>query len=319
MSSALVTGISGQDGGYLAEQLVSQGVLVHGVVRPGEPLPKHLLALAGGIVRHEVDLSDERSLRALLRDTEPTQVYNLVGVSSVALSWQQPALTAEVNGTFVARLLHLVWEEQARRGKQVRFVQASSAEIFAGAPSTPQDERTPVSPRSPYGASKAFAHHLVQAYRARGLHACNAVLFNHESPRRPRTFVTRKITSTVVAIAQGRATELVLGDLDVRRDWGWAPEYVDALVRMAAHDSADDYVLATGHSHSVRDFVAAAFTHAGVRDWERLVRSDPSFLRPTDAATLVGDPRKAADELGWVPQVTLTDLVGRMVDAEPAG
>ncbi len=313
--SALVTGITGQDGGYLAEQLVAEGTAVHGLVRPGEAPPEHLT----GVVLHEASLTDEDALRRVLRESAPDEVYNLAGLSSVALSWEQPALTAEVNGTFVARLLQLLWEEQERRGSSIAVVQASSAEVFAGATSSPQDERTPPSPRSPYGASKAFAHHLVQVFRARGLHASNAVLYNHESPRRPTAFVTRKITSTAAAIAEGRADELVLGNLDARRDWGWAPEYVRAMVLTARHASPDDYVVATGVSHSVRDFVAAAFARAGVQDWEPLVRSDPAFVRPVDAVELVGDPSKARQQLGWAPRVTFEELVGRMVEADLTG
>ena len=314
--TALVTGITGQDGGYLAEQLVAAGVRVHGTVRPGEAAPAHLAALGDGVVLHEVDLADDDALREVVRVAAPAEVYNLVGVSSVALSWQQPVLTAEVNGVFVARLLALLADEQERTGSAIRLVQASSAEIYAGAPTAPQDESTPVSPRSPYGASKAFAHALVQVFRARGLHASNAVLYNHESPRRPTTFVTRKITSTVAAIATGRACELVLGNLDARRDWGWAPEYVDALVRAARRDEPGDYVIATGTSHTVAEFVAAAFARVGVADWQSRVRVDEAYTRPADAVELVGRPDRARDLLGWRPTVDFTELVGRMVDAD---
>jgi GDPmannose 4,6-dehydratase len=310
--SALITGITGQDGGYLAEQLLTAGTVVHGLVRPGEDVSKHL----EGAQTHEVELSDEQGLREVLQACAPDEVYNLVGVSSVGLSWEQPALTADVNGTFVARLLQLAWEEQERRGRPLAFVQASSAEIFAGAICSPQDETTPVSPRSPYGASKAFAHHLVQVFRGRGLHASNAVLYNHESPRRSPAFVTRKITQTAAAIAAGRADELVLGNLDARRDWGWAPDYVDALVRTARHSVPDDYVIATGQGRTVREFAAAAFARAGVTDWEPLVRSDPAFVRPVDAVELVGDASKARATLGWAPRVPFEEVVGRMVDAD---
>jgi GDPmannose 4,6-dehydratase len=310
--SALITGITGQDGGYLAEQLTAEGASVHGLVRPGEDVPKHL----EGVRTHEVDLSDEQGLRRVLQACAPDEVYNLVGVSSVGLSWEQPTLTAEVNGTFVARLLQLAWQEQERRGRALAFVQASSAEIFAGATGSPQDETTPVRPRSPYGAAKAFAHHLVQVFRGRGLHASNAILYNHESPRRPATFVTRKITQTAAAIAAGRADELVLGNLEATRDWGWAPDYVDALVRAARHAVPDDYVIATGQGRTVRDFVATAFARAGVANWEPLVRSDRAFVRPVDAVELVGDASKARATLGWAPRVPFEEVVGRMVDAD---
>lgn len=316
MRAALVTGITGQDGGYLAEQLVAEGLRVHGTVRRAEPVPEHLAALGNAVVLHELDLVDDAALREVLRAAAPSEVYNLVGVSSVAMSWQEPVLTAEVNGVFVARLLQLLWEHRERTGDDVHVVQASSAEVFAGAQSAPQDESTPVSPRSPYGASKAFAHTLVQVFRARGLHASNGVLYNHESPRRPATFVTRKITSTAAAIAQGRASELVLGNLDARRDWGWAPEYVDALVRAARHDEPGDYVVATGRSHTVEEFVAAAFDRAGVQDWRSYVRVDQEFVRPVDAVELVGRADRARDVLGWAPTVGFTDLVGRMVEAD---
>lgn len=316
MRSALITGITGQDGGYLTEQLVGRGIDVHGLVRPGEPVPGHLSALGPAVELHEASLDDEDQLRAVVNGTSPDAVFNLVGLSSVALSWAEPVQAAQVNGVLVARLLQLLWERQERTGSIVRFVQASSAEIFAGAVSTPQNEHTPIMPRSPYGASKAFAHGLVQVYRARGLHASNAVLYNHESPRRPATFVTRKITSTVAAIAAGQADELVLGNLDARRDWGWAPEYVDAMVRMADAAQADDYVIGTGRSYSVRDFVNAAFASVGVVDWLRYVRVDPSFIRPADAIDLVADSSRAREQLQWSASVGLEQLVAWMVAAE---
>jgi GDPmannose 4,6-dehydratase len=316
MRSALVTGITGQDGGYLAEQLCGEGVTVHGILRNGERPPEHLTALGASLVLHELELDDEPELEQVVRAAAPDEVYNLAGVSSVALSWSQPTLTAHVNAMFVARLLELLLREQDRRGQAIRLVQASSAEIFAGTTLSPQDERTPVMPLSPYGASKAFAHHLVQVFRGRGVHAVNAVLYNHESPRRPPTFVTRKITSTVAAIARGEAAELVLGNLDARRDWGWAPEYVSGLVLAARAEQPDDWVLATGVAHSVADFVAAAFARVGVEDWSRLVRTDSDFRRPADAAELVGDASKARERLGWHPTVPFQELVGLMVDAE---
>lgn len=279
---------------------------MHGIVRHGEVLPQHL---PREVVLHEAELLDD-SLDEAFGAAAPDEVYNLAGLSSVALSWQEPVLTARVNGEAAARLLELA------RLSGARFLQASSAEIFAGSGVVPQDESTPLAPRSPYGASKAFAHQLVQVYRARGVHAVNAVLYNHESPRRPPTFVTRKITSAVAAIADGRTSELVLGSLDARRDWGWAPEYVEGMVRALRHESPEDFVLATGEAHSVEEFVAAAFAHVGVEDWQRHVRTDEAFVRPTDAPELVGVAAKAKELLGWVPQVRLPELVGRMVDAD---
>jgi GDPmannose 4,6-dehydratase len=313
--TALITGITGQDGGYLAEQLVGTGTSVHGLLRPGEQVPHHLRTLGDAVVMYELALDDDRALRHALELAAPDAVFNLAGLSSVAASWAEPVLAAQVNGVLVARLLQLLWERQERTGTSVSFVQASSAEIFAGATSSPQDETTPVSPRSPYGASKAFAHGLVQVFRARGLHASNAILYNHESPRRPTTFVTCKITATVAAIAEGRASELVLGNLDARRDWGWAPEYVDALVRMATAPKPGDYVVATGQAHSVADFVAAAFARVRIDDWERYVSTDAAFVRPVDAVELVGDASRARDVLGWQARTGLTEIVARMVDA----
>ena len=314
--TALITGVTGQDGGYLAEQLVAAGVSVHGVLRPGEASREHLRALSPGLELHELELEDQLALGRLLDVVDADAVFNLAGISSVGWSWSEPVLTSEVNGVFVARVLQALWERQERTGTQVRFVQASSAEIFAGATSSPQDETTPVCPGSPYGASKAFAHGLVQVFRGRGMHASNAILYNHESPRRPTSFVTRKITSTVAAIAAGRADALVLGNLDARRDWGWAPEYVDALVRMAEHGSGGDYVVATGVSHTVADFVDAAFARVGIDDWQHLVTTDPAFVRPVDAVELVGDPSRAKQVLGWEPTTGFAELVGRMVDAD---
>jgi len=308
--TALITGITGQDGGYLAEQLLADGVEVHGLVRHNEASPLHL----DGCVLHEVDVLAGDELGAAVTAVAPSEVYNLVGLTSVALSWEQPVLAADLNGVVVARLLEACWALPSA----VRVVQASSAEVFAGAASAPQDEATPLSPQSPYGASKAFAHHLVQVFRGRGMHCSNAILYNHESPRRPTTFVTRKITSTVAAISRGEATELVLGNLDARRDWGWAPEYVNALVRIARHDVADDWVIGTGVARTVAEFVEAAFARVGIDDWQSYARVDPQFVRPVDAVELAGNASKAREVLGWKPQVDFAELVGRMVDADLA-
>jgi GDPmannose 4,6-dehydratase len=269
-----------------------------------------------GVVLHQGDLTDDASLATVVARSQPDEVYNLAGISSVAFSWERPVLTADVTALGAARLLEQVWQLQERLGRPVRFVQASSAEIFGDAEIAPQDESTPLRPNSPYGASKAFAHQLVGVYRGRGLHAVSAILYNHESPRRPPTFVTRKITRAAARIALGLERELVLGNLDARRDWGWAPDYVDAMVRSARHEVANDYVVATGQAHSVRDFVAAAFARAGVADWERCIRVDQAFVRPSDAALQLGDATRARTELGWTPTVSFEDLVGRMVEAD---
>jgi GDPmannose 4,6-dehydratase len=309
---ALITGIGGQDGGYLAEALVASGVEVHGLARRGETTD--VGGRIGAATLHEGDLTDEDALRNAVRAADPDDVYHLAGVSSVAQSWEQPVRTADVTGLGTARLLEAVWQHQRSAGRGVRFLLASSAEIFGEPASWPQDEATPLSPTSPYGAAKAFAHHLVGVYRGRGLHAVATILYNHESPRRPTSFVTRKITHTVAQIASGRAEELVLGSLESRRDWGWAPDYVDAMVRALSHDEPQDFVVATGQEHSVADFVAAAFARAGIDDWQRHVRSDPAFVRPADPSLMVGDASRARRVLGWVPTVSFEELVGRMVD-----
>ena len=311
MSRAFVTGIGGQDGGYLAERLLAEGVEVHALAHDREPPPR-----VPGVELHTGDLTRIDDVRALLLHLAPDEVYNLAAISSVARSWDQPDLTALVNGAAAVALMESALQVQDKRGRQVRFVQASSAEIFGQPVASPQDESTPVRPVNPYGAAKAHAHLSAGVYRRRDLHAVSAVLYNHESPRRPATFVSRKITSTVAAIARGRAERLSLGNLDARRDWGWAPDYVDAMVRAARAAAPRDYVVATGVSHSVRDFAAAAFHHAGIDDWERLVDCDPGLVRPADPTELTGDATLARRELGWAPTVGFEELVGRMVDAD---
>lgn len=310
MTVALVTGVTGQDGSYLAERLLTEGVTVHGAVRPGDtggtaPPP--------GVHAHPVDLTDRAGLRSLVREVAPDEVYHLAGVSSVAQSWAEPERTAEVTGLAVATLLDAALASQEATGHAVRFVQASSAEIFGTPDRVPQDERTAIRPTNPYGAAKAYAHHLVGVYRARGLHAVGAVLFNHESPRRPATFVTRKITQGAARVARDGGV-ITLGNLEARRDWGWAPDYVDALVRAARHAEALDVVVATGETHSVRELAVTALRHAGVADPEAHLATDPAFVRPTDAAQLVGDPTRARTVLGWRPTRTFEQVVAAMVD-----
>jgi GDPmannose 4,6-dehydratase len=307
MSRAFVTGVGGQDGSYLAERLLADGVEVHALVLSSESAPD----VPAEVVRHVGDVRDVTGTRSLLADLRPSYVFNLAAVSSVAASWEAPLATSEVNGTAAVALM-----ESARLVGGVRFVQASSAEVFGSPAASPQDESTPLRPVNPYGAAKAYAHLAVGVQRARGEHVSSLLLYNHESPRRPVRFVTRKITSTVAAIARGEASELVLGNLDARRDWGWAPDYVDAMVRAAYAEVPGDYVVATGHSHSVRDFVAAAFAAAGVADWEGLVRTDPAFVRPADPTELVGDASLARERLGWAPTVAFDELVARMVAAD---
>ncbi|NKY09938.1 GDP-mannose 4,6-dehydratase [Cellulomonas hominis] len=313
MGGALVTGAAGQDGSFLLESLAADGVPVTALVRPGEGRALAALGLAELDVR-EVDLADLAGLRSTVADVRPQTLYHLGGLSSVASSWQQPATVAVVNGVATAALLEAVRALEDVEGRPVRFVLASSAEIFGSPETSPQSETTPVRPVNPYGASKAYAHQLVAAFRAQGVEASSCILYNHESHRRPESFVTRKITAGVARIVRGEAEVLALGNLDARRDWGWAPDYVRAMRLAAAHPVPDDFVVATGRAHSVRDLVEAAFLHAGVTDWEPLVRVDPGFARPTDAPELVGDASKARRELGWRPSVGFEEMVARMVD-----
>jgi GDPmannose 4,6-dehydratase len=314
MPIALITGISGQDGGYLADALLADGYDVHGLVRMPEPELDTLRERSPGVVIHPGDLGDATGLRALVAELGPDEIYSLGGISSVAASWEKPLLTAEVSGLAVGVLLEAAWAQQQRSGRVVRVLQASSAEIFGAAEQSPQTEETPIRPATPYGAAKAFAHHLVGVYRGRGLHASACILYNHESPRRPDTFVTRKITKAAAKIASGAQEVLTLGNLDVRRDWGWAPDYVDAMWRAVRHDRAGDYVIATGQARSVRDFVAAAFTYAGIPDWQAHLEVDESLVRPYDAHEQAGDASKAHSVLGWTPTVDFGEMVARMVD-----
>jgi GDPmannose 4,6-dehydratase len=311
MRRALVTGASGQDGSLLVELLAARGYEVHGTTRAVGA------RVAASVVLHEVDLR-VADLAALVAEVDPHEVYNLAAVSSVAQSWIQPQATAEINGLVVARLLAAVAEHESSGGRPVRFVQASSAEIFGEADRVPQDERTSIRPSNPYGAAKAYAHHLVGAYRAAGMFASSCILYNHESPRRPPTFVTRKITMAAAAIAAGRQDVLELGTLSARRDWGWAPDYVDALHRIAEADDPDDFIIATGRSHSVEDFVALAFARVGIEDWRSVVRTSADLQRPTDVPEQVGDARHAHEVLGWEPTVDFEQLVAAMVDADVA-
>jgi GDPmannose 4,6-dehydratase len=299
---ALITGVTGQDGWYLSELLLAHGYEVFGVVTADDPT-----AVPPGVTPLHGDLRQPESLIAALDKARPDEVYNLASVSSVALSWQEPELVADVNGVGAVRLL------AALRDSEVRFVQASSAEIF-GTAAPPQDESTPVAPTTPYGASKAFAHHAVAAYRQAGLHASSVILFNHESPRRPDTFVTRKITKAVAAIAAGSSEPLRLGSLDVRRDWGYAGDYAEAMTRIARHPEPTDFVIATGTSHTIADFAAAAFACVGIDDWQSHVVVDVELARQGDSHEQRGNAAKARSLLGWKPTVGFADIVRLMVD-----
>jgi GDPmannose 4,6-dehydratase len=308
MMRALVTGVTGQDGSYLAEALLGAGLEVHGIVRDEhEPVTP-------GVVGHRVDFAEPGGLAGAVEEVRPDVIYNLAAVSSVFRSWEEPTITARVNGLAVAELL-----AAARSlGGGIRFVQASSAEIFGSPEVAPQDEVTPVRPTSPYGAAKAYAHGLVGVYRGAGMHASSVILYNHESPRRPETFVTRKITAAAARISHGLQGRLTLGNLAARRDWGWAPDYVEALRLVAHADEPGDFVIATGVAHSVEDFVAIAFARAGIDDWRAHVDVDDALLRTGDAAEQRGDASKAHRVLGWRPTLDFEQIVHAMVDADLA-
>lgn len=318
MPSALVTGATGQDGGYLVERLLDEGHEVHVLVHePGEAREQEA-KLAGRGALHVGDLGDGTGLAEAIAAAAPDEVYNLAGISSVAFSWDHPELTIQITGVGPVRLMTRLREWAAAHDRAPRFVQASSAEMFGSPEASPQDESTPLRPVSPYGAAKVLAHTTAGVYRAQGLFAATAILYNHESPRRPIQFVTRKVTDAVARIARGGTEPLVLGSLDVRRDWGWAPDYVDALVRIARAPQPNDYVVATGEAHSLAEFVAAAFAHVGIEDWAAHVRTDPRFVRPADPALLAGDATRLRTELGWAPTRTFEQVVAAMVDADLA-
>jgi len=314
MTVAVVTGATGQDGSYLCERLVAEGVELHAVVL-ADQTPHPWLSTAH---IHQIDLQSHSDLGHFVAETAPDEVYNLAGISSVARSWDEPVLTAQVNALAVAVLLGACWELQRKKGAPVRFVQASSSEIFGRASESPQTEGTPVAPTNPYGAAKAYAHQLVGVYRGLGLHASSCILYNHESPRRPTTFVTRKITDAVARISRGEQDRLSLGSLDTRRDWGWAPDYVDGLMLAARHHQPLDVVLATGETRSIGDFVDAAFRVVGIAQWRELVDLDDTLTRPVETAEQCGDATRARDLLGWRATVDFDELVRRMVAADLA-
>jgi len=312
MRTALITGVAGQDGAYLSRRLLRDGCRVVGLKLPGE-VPMDIAAFLDGVELHDVDVCDESALRSVLEAERPDEIYNLAGISSVARSWDEPVATAEINGVAVVRMLELL--RRARQpGWEPRFLQPSSAEIFGRPASSPQDEMTPIAPQSPYGLAKAFAHQSVALAReAHGLHASTVILYNHESPLRPTAFVTRKITRAAAAISLGLEQELVLGTLDVSRDWGFAGDYVDAMVRAVRHDTPGDYVVATGVQHSLSELLAAAFTAVGIVDWSPYVRTDPTFQRPSEIHAMVGDATKVRRVLGWSTSMTFDELIAAMV------
>ena len=312
---ALITGITGQDGSYLAELLLDKGYEVHAVVRRASTTNywriEHLL---DRITLHPGDLLDQLSLIRVLTAVRPQELYNLAAMSFVPASWDQPMLTGEFNAQGVTRVLEAIRQVDPA----IRVYQASSSEMYGKVREIPQTELTPFYPRSPYGVSKVFAHYITVNYReSYDLFAVSGILFNHESPRRGLEFVTRKVTDGVARIKLGLSDALALGNLDAQRDWGFAGDYVEAMWRMLQQDSADDYVIATGVSHSVRDLVEVAFGHVGL-DWQKYVRLDPRFLRPAEVDHLIGDASKARVRLGWTPRVDFKGLVEMMVDADLA-
>jgi GDPmannose 4,6-dehydratase len=313
VTRALITGIGGQDGSYLAELLLEAGYEVVGLVRPGSPSYENLARLEGAIDLYEADLLNQTSLTQALRAAPPTEVYNLAAPSFVPASWEQPVHTAEfaaVGATSLLEAIRIV-------DPNIRFYQASSSEIFGDPRETPQTEKTPLAPVTPYGVAKAYAHFSVRSYRHRyGLFACSGILYNHESPRRPPEFLPRKVANGAAAISLGLQQELVLGDLDARRDWGYAGDYVRAMWLMLQQDEPDDYVVASGEDHSVRELVQCAFAHVGL-DWQEYVRVDPGLQRgPAELHRLVGDATRANERLGWKPELDFTQLVHLLVDAD---
>ena len=311
---ALITGITGQDGSYLAELLLDEGYEVHGMVRRASTEKfDRIEHLRDRITLHQGDLLDQRSLVDTLRAARPQEVYNLAAMSFVALSWVQPTLTADFTGVGVTRMLEALREACP----EARFYQASSSEMFGKVREVPQNESTPLYPRSPYGVAKVYGHFITINYReSYDLHATSGILFNHESPRRGLEFVTRKITWHAAAIKHGLRDRLALGNLDAKRDWGFAKDYVRAMWLMLQQDTAEDFVIATGETHTVRECVQVAFDEAGFSDWERYVEIDPQFLRPAEVDLLIGDPTKAREQLGWVPETSFEELIRLMTRAD---
>lgn len=316
MPTAFITGITGQDGRHLAEFLHGKGYKVYGMMK-GQHNPR------AEMIRDEFpfidivpgDLTDLSSLVAALEQTQPDEVYNLGAISFVAMSFNQAELTANVTGLGVLRMLEAVRMVGGATNNPIRFYQASSSEMFGKVREVPQTEMTPFHPRSPYGVAKVFGHHLTVNYReSYGLFACSGILFNHEGPRRGLEFVTRKITNTAARIKLGIEKELVLGNIDAKRDWGFAGDYVKAMWLMLQQDQPDDYVIATGETHSVEEFLTLTFEKVGLGDWRPHVRQDPKFFRPAEVDLLIGDPSKAKNELGWTPEVSFEQLVGMMVE-----
>ena len=310
---ALITGITGQDGSYLAELLLDKGYEVHGMVRRSSTETFQRLAhIRDDLMLHTGDLLDQRSLVDVLRACEPEEIYNLAAMSSVAASWSQPVLTAEFTATGVTRMLEAMREVVP----EARFYQASSSEMFGKVREVPQSESTPFYPRSPYGVAKCYGHFITINYReSYDLFAVSGISFNHEGERRGLDFVTRKVSHGAAAIKLGLRDELLLGNLDAERDWGYARDYVEAMWLMLQQDQPEDFVIATGQTHSVRDLVRVAFEHVGL-DPDAYVRTDPRFLRPAEVEHLVGDASKARERLGWEPRTSFKEMIELMVDSD---
>lgn len=316
---AFITGITGQDGSYLAELLLDKGYEVHGLVRRSSLFNRARIdtMVAPQYERekmlHYGDITDGSNLRRLIERIQPDEVYNLAAQSHVGISFEMPEYTAEVAGVGALRLLEAIREME----QPAKFYQASSSEMYGKVSETPQNEKTPFHPRSPYAVAKTFAHYATVNYReAYGIFAASGIMFNHESPRRGENFVTRKITMGIANILAGRQKKIALGNLDAKRDWGYAPEYVEAMWRILQQPESDDYVIATGETHSVREFLEEAFRLAGMSDWEGYIESDPRHYRPAEVDVLVGDAAKARAKLGWQPKVTFRKLVGIMLEAD---
>ena len=322
MKKALITGVTGQDGSYLAELLLDKGYEVHGVIRRSSSFNTgRIQHIFEDIHKPEVklhlhygDMTDELGLERLLDRTRPDEIYNLAAQSHVRVSFDQPIYTVDVVAMGTMRLLEAIRNVELE--KVTRFYQASSSEIFGKVLSTPQSETTPFNPMSPYACGKVFCHHIINNYReAYGIHASNGILFNHESPRRGETFVTRKITRGLARILAGLDDKLYLGNLDAIRDWGYAGDYVEAMWLMMQQDEPDDYVIATGESHSVKDFLVESFRAVGL-DWQDYVEIDPRYFRPSEVDALIGDATKACEKLGWTPKTRFRDLVHMMLKAD---
>ncbi len=320
MPRALITGITGQDGLYLAELLLSKGYEVFGLIR-GQNNPKFDLVrqVVPDVTLLTGDLTDLSSLVRAFDTAQPDEVYNLGAISFVAYSWENASVTSDVTGKGVLNILEATRLFAGSEIDKVRFYQASSSEMYGKVQQVPQSESTLLWPRSPYGVAKVFGHYMTINYReSYGMHASSGILFNHESPRRGPEFVTRKVSQAVARIALGLQDELVLGNLDAKRDWGFAGDYVEAMWLMLQQDQADDYVVATGETHSIEELLSVAFEVAGITDWRRFVRQDERFMRPAEVDLLIGDPSKAQSVLGWTPKVTFPELVRMMVENDLA-